>query len=86
MSDVCGPLSRYWDVPKMLAGLICLFEELQEVLCRKAKKGNAWLGGGLTSTVGSSVATDAQLEAEDLVRRLEEKLRLEKDLQCPVLC
>ena len=86
MLDVCGPLSRYWDVPKMLAGLMCLFEELQEVLCRKAKKGNAWLGGGLTSTVGSSVATDAQLEAEDLVRKLEEKLRLEKGLQCPVLC
>lgn len=82
MLDACVPLSKYWDAPKELAGLMCVFEELQEVLCRSAKKGNAWLGCVLTSTVSSSVATDTQLEAEDLVRKLEEKLRLENDMQC----
>lgn len=68
--------------PRVLAGLMYLFEELQEVLCRNAKKGNAWLGSVLTSTVSSSVAIDTQLEAEDLVRKLEEKLRLGNDMQC----
>ena len=82
MLDACVPLSTYWDAPKVLTGLMCVFEELQEVLCRSAKKGNAWLGSVLTSTVSSSVATDTQLEAEDLVRKLEEKLRLENDMQC----
>ena len=61
---------------------MCVFEELQEVLCRNKKKGNAWLGSVLTSTVSSSVTIDTQLEAADLVRKLEEKLRLENDMQC----
>ena len=73
MLDACVPLSRYWNAPKVLAGLMCVFEEFQEVLCRNKKKGNAWLGSVLTSTVSSSVAIDTQLEAADLVRKLEEK-------------
>ena len=46
MLDACGLLDRYWDTSKISAGLMYLFEELQEVLCRKAKKGNAWLAVG----------------------------------------
>ena len=82
MLDACVPLSRYWNAPKVLAGLMCVCEEFQEVLCRNKKKGNAWLGSVLTSTASSSVAIDTQLEAADLVRKLEEKLRMENGMQC----
>ena len=63
----------------MLAGLTNLFKELHITHCGKE-------GKGIAATVGwpllwaVRLATDAQLEAEAPVAKLEEELRLEKDV------
>lgn len=67
-----GLLHEYRDVPKMLAGLTCLFEGL-----RRARTLTAAQGTGLCWAV--PLNTDAQLEAGARVRELEEELMLEKD-------
>ena len=53
---------------------------------QKGEEGKCLAGSGMTFTMGSSLATDAQLEAEDLVRKLEEKLKLEKDVWVSTVC
>ena len=71
--------------PKNAGWLNTLVEELCIVHCSKE-------GEGMAAAVGWSplsavqVVTNAQLEPEARVRELEEELRLEKNVWCPLLC
>ena len=71
MLDIWGLLHECGDVPRIPAGLMCLFEELQIVHCGKEGKGMvAAVDWPLLWAVW--LATDAQLKPEDPVRKLEE--------------
>ena len=84
-SDACGLPSEYRDVPRMPAILMCLLEELHIARCGKE-------GKCMAATVVWPVlwvtwlTADAQLEAEAKVGKLEEELRLEKNMRCQLLC
>lgn len=62
MLDACGPMCEYRGTLKKPGVLMHLFEELSRALWQRRKTNGCC--GGLSSTVGSSVATDAQIEAE----------------------
>lgn len=68
----CELWHEYRNVPKMLAGLTCLFEGLHRARTLMAAQGT-----GLCWAV--PLNTDAQVEAGARVRELEEELMLEKD-------
>lgn len=79
MSDACGLTHNYGHALKMLAGRTRPFEELCIGHCSKEEK--AWLAsGGWPLLQAVQLDTDAQLQAEAQVRKLEE-LRLKKDVQ-----
>lgn len=77
MSDTCGLLCEYKDTLKMLAALIQLFEEMHLTHCSGQGKHYCTLGWPQPWVV--RLVINAQLEAEAPVRKLENKLRLEKD-------
>ena len=80
MLDACGLPHEYGDAPKVLGGFMHFFEELCTVHYRKE-------GKQMAAAVGWSplwavwMATNTQLEAKAQGRKLEEELRLEKDVQ-----
>lgn len=80
MLDACGPLCGYGDAPKTSAGLMCLFEELCRVHCDKEGK---WMPAatGWPLLWAVHLVSDAKLKAKGQVRKLEEELRLETDMQ-----
>ena len=61
-----------------------MFEEL--CIDTVAKEGNAWLCKGMDLSRVLQLATDVQLEAETIVGRLEEVLRLEKGVGLLLIC
>lgn len=79
MLDACGSPCESQDILKTKAGLIHLFEKLHIAHCDKEGK---WVAApeGPPLMWAAHLATDAQLEAEAPVRKLEE-LRPQKDMQ-----
>lgn len=69
MSDACGLPHKCRDALKMQAGLMHLLEEL---CIRHYGKKKAWLLQGAGLYWGLQQDTDAQLQAEEHVRKLEE--------------
>ena len=80
MLDAVDHYVSYENTLKMLTGLMCLFEELLIVHCSKEGK---WMAAAVDWLLQWAVqlATDAQLEAKAQIRKLEEQLRLGKDMQ-----
>lgn len=77
MIDVCGAPCKYMDAQKMLAALMHLFEELHIEHCGKEQKLKAaTVGWPLLLAV--QLATEAQLETEAQIRKLEEELKVRK--------
>lgn len=80
MLDLCGLSCEYGDALKMPADLVLLFEEMHITHCGKE-------GKHMAATVAWPLlwavwlATNTQLEAEARVRKLEDELKLEKDIR-----
>lgn len=70
---------EYKDILKTAASLTCLLEELYHLICEAGKQRVAAVACPLLWSV--QLATDAQLEGETCVRKLEDELRLEKDMR-----
>lgn len=83
MLDACGPSSESGEKPQN-AGCCNVFEELRRANRRREGKETAAPVGRPLWADG--LDPDAQLEAEAQVRKLEEELRIEQDVQCPRLC
>lgn len=79
MLDACGLLHEYGDAFKMLAALMHLFEKLHIAHCSEEGKHVAATVGWLLLWAVQQ-AIDAQTEAEAQVKKLEEELRLEKNV------
>lgn len=80
MSNAYGPLCKYKDTPKMQAVSMHLFEKLCITHCSKEGKQTAvTVEWPLLWAV--QLAINAQWETEAQVRKMEEELKLEKNMQ-----
>lgn len=82
MLDICGLLCEYRDAPQNATVVTCLFEELYIVHCGKGKGWGAAMDWPLLWAL--HLVPNAQLNAADPVRKLEEELKLGKDLQLSI--
>lgn len=77
MLEACEPPCEDGDTPRNIS----CFSESMLVHCGQNGNKGSWVGQA--SSVAALLATEAQQEAKALVRKLQEKLRLEKDMWLP---
>lgn len=80
MLEACEPPRKDGGT---LKNTICFSESVHSALWPKGNKGGH---SGRASPAAALLATEARQEAKGPVRKLEEKLRLEKDMWLPTVC